>query len=233
MMGKKVGNEQREEVLRRAREGGKGNLQKIIARDLRISPDTVRVIEARAGLRRNPGYVVSAAEEKAIISLMMEGHGQPYICEALRIPAGAVRETMTKCRRRQVRGASGHRYEFSKLELRAIARDLREAQRVVARKWRVTVSWVKEFQNIRRQTYRNAEPAPFLPKVEDLLRLLRTLLPNEIPFDARRDEAAVEGLMQGVGTFISLPDKYAEGLRARFGVALSELRRERSGEWIH
>ena len=233
MMGKKVSNRQREEVLRRAREGGPRNLQKIIARDLKLSPDTVRAIEAQAGLRRNPGHVVSAAEEKEIVSLMMENHGQPYISEVLKIPVGAVREIMTKYRHRQARGASGHQYYFSKLELRAIARDLREAQRVVARKWRVTVPWVKEFQNIRRQTYRNAEPAPFLPKVEDLLRLLRTLLPNDIPFDARRDEAAVEGLMQGVGTFISLPDKYAKGIRARFGVALSMLRREQNGEWIH
>jgi|SRR6266567_42429 len=233
MMGKKVGNEQREEVLRRAREGGKGNLQKIIARDLRISPDTVRVIEARAGLRRNPGYVVSAAEEKAIISLMMEGHGQPYICEALRIPAGAVREVMVKYRHRQARGKSGCRYEFSALEKRAIARDLREAQRVVARKWKVTVSWIKEFQNIRRQTYRNAEPAPFLPKVEDLLQLLRTLLPSGIPFDQRRDSAAVEGLMQGVSTFIPLPAKHAIALRSRFGEAMSMLRKEENGEWLN
>ncbi len=231
--GKKVSNRQREEILRRSREGGKGNLQKEIARDMKLSPDTVRAIEAQAGLRRNPGHVVSAAEEKAIVSLMMENHGQPYISEALKIPVGAVREIMTKYRHRQARGATGHQYYFSKLELRAIKRDLREARRAVARKWKVTVPWVKEVEAIGRQTYRNAEPAPFLPKVEDLLRLLRALLPTGIPFDSRRDPAAVEGLMQGVSTFISLPAQYADGLRSRFGVALSELRRERNGEWIH
>ena len=233
MMGKKVSQKQREEVLRRAREGGKGNLQKEIARDMGLSKDTVRAIEARAGLRRNPGHVVSAAEEKAIVSLMMENHGQPYISEALKIPVGAVREIMVKYRHRQARGASGHQYYFSKLERRGVARDLREAQRVVARKWKVTLSWVKEFQNIRRQTYRNAEPAPFLPKSIDLVRLLRALLPTGIPFDAGHDSAAVEGLMEGVGTFISLPPKYADGLRSRFSEGLSMLRKEENGEWLN
>jgi len=233
MMGKKITNVQRAEILRRAREGGPRNLQKVVARDLGISPDTVGAIEAQAGLKRHPGYYTTPEQERAALALFLDGHGQPRIMEEVGIPSGPARELIARFRDRQARGKSGHRYRFSKLELRAIARDLREAQRVVARKWRVTVSWVKEFQNIRRQTYRNAEPAPFLPKVEDLLRLLRALLPTEIPFDCRHDSPAVEGLMQGIGTFISLPDKYAEGLRARFGVALSELRRERSGEWIH
>src|SRR6266404_1802445 len=233
MKNRKVTNQERAEVLRRARLGGKGNLQKKIARDMGLSKDTVRAIEARAGLRRNPGHVVSAAEEKAIVSLMMENHGQPYISEALKIPAGAVREIMVKYRDRQARGKSGYQYEFSALEKRGIARDLREVQRVVARKWKVTLSWVKEFQNIRRQTYRNAEPAPFLPKSIDLVRLLRALLPTGIPFDAGHDSAAVEGLMQGVNAFITLPPKYADGLRSRFSEGLSMLRKEENGEWLN
>ncbi len=234
MMGKKITNKQREEILRRAREGGPRNLQKHIARDLGISPDTVRVIEERAGLRRNPGHVVTLEEEKKIASLMMENHGQPYISEALRIPTGAVREIMTKCRRRQARGASGHRHEFSKLELRAIRRDLREARRVVARKWEVTLPWIEEFMAIQKHKHREVhEPAPFLPKSIDLVRLLRALLPTGIPFDVGHDSAAVEGLMQGVNAFITLPPKYANGLRSRFSEGLSMLRREQNGEWIH
>jgi len=234
MKNRKVTNQERAEVLRRARLGGKGNLQKKIARDMGLSKDTVRAIEARAGLRRNPGHVVSAAEEKAIVSLMMENHGQPYISEALKIPAGAVREIMVKYRDRQARGKSGYQYEFSALEKRAIRRDLREARRAVARKWEVTLPWIEEFVAIQKHKHREAhEPAPFLPKSEDLVRLLRTLLPAGIPFDARRDSAAVEGLMQGVNTFIALPTKFAHGLRSRFGEAMSMLRREQNGEWIH
>src|SRR5260370_39887297 len=121
---------------------------------------------------------------------------------------------MTSYRPDQARGAPGNQYYFSKLELRAIKRDFSEARRAVARKWKVTGPWVKEVEAIGRQTYRNAEPAPFLPKVEDLLRLLRALLPTGIPFDSRRDPAAVEGIMQGVITFISLRAHYGGGLRS-------------------
>src|SRR2546430_79552 len=138
MMGKKISNEQREEILRRAREGGPRNLQKIIARDLRISPDTVRVIEAQAGLRRHPGYCVTPEQERAALALFLDGHGQPRIMEQLGIPSGPARELIARFRDRQARGKSGCRYEFSALEKRAIKRDLREARRAVARKWKVT-----------------------------------------------------------------------------------------------
>jgi len=234
MKNRKVTNQERAEVLRRARLGGKGNLQKKIARDMGLSKDTVRAIEARAGLRRNPGYCVTPEQERAALALFLDGHGQPHIMQALGIPSAPVRELIARFRDRQARGKSGCRYEFSALEKRAIRRDLREARRAVARKWKVTFSWVKEFEAIERHQHREAHaPAPFLPKVADLLQLLRTLLPNDIPFTSRGDASAVEGLMEGVSTFISLPDKYAEGLRSRFGVALSELRRERNGEWVH
>jgi len=234
MKNRKVTNQERAEVLRRAREGGKGNLQKKIARDMGLSKDTVRAIEARAGLRRNPGYCVTPEQERAALALFLDGHGQPHIMQALGIPSAPVRELIARFRDRQARGKSGCRYEFSALEKRAIRRDLREARRAVARKWEVTLPWIEEFVAIQKHKHREAhEPAPFLPKSEDLVRLLRTLLPAGIPFDARRDSAAVEGLMQGVNTFIALPTKFAHGLRSRFGEAMSMLRREQNGEWIH
>ncbi len=234
MKNRKVTNQERAEVLRRARLGGKGNLQKKIARDMGLSKDTVRAIEARAGLRRNPGYCVTPEQERAALALFLDGHGQPHIMQALGIPSAPVRELIARFRDRQARGKSGCRYEFSALEKRAIRRDLREARRAVARKWEVTLPWIEEFVAIQKHKHREAhEPAPFLPKSEDLVRLLRTLLPAGIPFDARRDSAAVEGLMQGVNTFIALPTKFAHGLRSRFGEAMSMLRREQNGEWIH
>jgi len=234
MKNRKVTNQERAEVLRRARLGGKGNLQKKIARGMGLTKDTVRAIEARAGLRRNPGYCVTPEQERAALALFLDGHGQPHIMQALGIPSAPVRELIARFRDRQARGKSGCRYEFSALEKRAIRRDLREARRAVARKWEVTLPWIEEFVAIQKHKHREAhEPAPFLPKSEDLVRLLRTLLPAGIPFDARRDSAAVEGLMQGVNTFIALPTQFAHGLRSRFGEAMSMLRREQNGEWIH
>lgn len=222
----KVTAEIRQEILKRTRAG---DLQKEIARELHLSPDTVRVYEARAGLRRNPGVVLSPAQEKEILQLATD-HGQPYIADKLGIAPHAVRRVLQL----HDRGARGHRYHFSDVEKRAIRRDLREVRRAVAKKWEVTVPWIKELATLQRQKHRNAhEPMPFLPKAEDLLRVLRALLPNGIPFDTCRDRAAIEGLMQGVGVFVSLPPEYAAGLRSRFAEGLSMLRREQSGEWIH
>jgi hypothetical protein len=234
MKNRKVTNEEREEILRRSREGGKGNLQKEIARDLKLSVTTIQKIEAQANLRRNPGYCTTPEQERAILALFLAGHGQPHITEALGIPTWPVREAIAKFRDRQARGAQGQQYQFSAVEKRAIARDLREARRGVAKKWKVTVSWVKEFEAMQRHNHRKAhEPVPFMPKSIDLVRLLRVLLPTGIPFDARHDAAAVAGLMQGVSTFIPLPTKYSEGLRTRFGEAMSMLRKEESGAWLN
>jgi hypothetical protein len=238
MMGKKVSNEQREEILRRTREGGKNNLQKEIAADMKLSKGTIRAIELQAGLRRHPGFTVSPEQETRVYDLVRQGHGQPHICQALNLPPGPVRECMARFRGRQARGAQGYRYEFSKIELRAIKRDLREAQRearrAIAHKWNVTAMWVKEFENMQKEKHRQARaPLPFLPKSQDVLHLLRALLPTGIPFDARHDAAAAKGLLDGVKTFLPLPETYADGLRSQFVEALRVLRREANGEWVH
>lgn len=233
MMGKKISYAEREEILRRAREGGKNNLQKKIARDLKLSVGTVRAIEARAGLRRHPGYCATPEQERAVLALVLAGHGQPHIMEALGMPAAPVRELMVRFRDRQSRGKSGYRYEFSAVDKRAIKRDLRLARAKIAKKWQVTLTWVKEFEALQRQNHRNVHDLPFLPKAQDLLRLLRTLLPAGIPFQPSSDSAAVAGLMQGVSAFVTLPEKYADGLRSQFGEALSMLRREQNGEWLN
>jgi hypothetical protein len=235
MMGKKISQAQRDEILRRSR---LGDLQKTIARDLSLSVTTIQKIEAQANLRRHPGFTVTPEQERAVYDLVRQGHGQPHICHVLGIPPAPVRELMARFRGRQARGQTGYQYDFSQLELRAIRRDLRKAQRearrAIAHKWNVTAMWVKEFEALRRENHRNThEPAPFLPKSIDLARLLRLLLPTGIPFDPRHDAAAVRGLMEGVGMFLELPTKYADGLRARFSEGLAILRREQSGEWVH
>jgi hypothetical protein len=110
----------------------------------------------------------------------------------------------------------------------------RKARCAVAKKWDVTLLFVEALEGTRREKHRKAhEPVPFMPKSIDLVRLLRVLLPTGIPFDARHDAAAVAGLMQGVSTFIPLPTKYSEGLRTRFGEAMSMLRKEESGAWLN
>jgi hypothetical protein len=235
MMGKKTSPAQCEEILRRSRAGQK---QKDIARTMRLCKGTVAKIERQNGLQRNPGYCPTPEQAQAVADLVRQGHGQPHICHVLGIPAGPVRELMAKFRGRQARGQTGFQYHFSKLEVRALKRDLRAAQRkarcAVAKKWDVTLLFVEALEGTRREKHRKAhEPVPFMPKAQDLLRLLRALLPQGIPFDAHRDTAAVEGLMEGIGTFVSLPMKFSDGLRVRFGEAMAMLRREENGEWIH
>ncbi len=147
MKNRKLTNAEREEILRRTREGGKGNFQKEIATAMKLSPYRVRQVQDAAGLRPYRPFVLTTAQEKAIVELLGEGHGEVFITKTLQIPARPVREVMVRHRFHQLKGAVGYRYSFSKVKLGAIARDLRQAKRAIADKWQIPLHWLHRFED--------------------------------------------------------------------------------------
>ncbi len=142
-MGKPTSDALRQEILKRTRAG---ELQKHIARALRLSKDTVGKIQREHGLQPYPGFTLTAKKEKQVIALFKAGFGQPYITKTSHVPGHIVYEIRDRHGLRRAPGTAYARYNFAAPQLRAIRRAIRTAERRIAHEFGVTHSWLRQFR---------------------------------------------------------------------------------------
>ena len=217
--------ELREEIIRRVR-ANPHQLQKEIARDLNLDTATVGKVEKEIGAQRHPGYSLTPAQHAKIVSLLAEEHGAPYIAKTLRIPQHVVQKTMRLVRHKLERGAVGYKYGFQREELRLIARELREAEREIAARWRVRPSWLRRFRREHVKNHRGGKPKPrTLEPTRGLALALVNALPPNVPLP---DETVLVN---------SLTANFLETFRRQVADAVHQARLMRAvpdeGQWKH
>jgi len=120
--------------------------QKAIAKELRLTRQTVGRIQRELGLSPHPGGPLPKEIEGRIIELLAKNHGVPRIARELAVAPHKVQAIIKKIHHRKPFGKVGHRYHLGTLELRAIRRDIRKSEGAIARKYGVTHAWLRGFR---------------------------------------------------------------------------------------